>query len=482
MRRRREGICINKPNNFLIRMKIKMFMFAALAAFATLAGCSDDNDTTGGGGTTPPPVKPSEYEVEFKSTSYYSTTATITAITNNAKWKYYMASMWESNFLKESIPGTTPNELAEGIINYYKINYAGATMEEIFNALTMDGALLGITPKTIPLSNLTPNTEYSIVVAGIDKEGKIVANGMVATFTTQALPDFEAQDCTFDWSFADTKSMSVMMKFEPSNKEIPYFSYIMTRTDYATKFSSSPAQLKEKMTTYISQLSQAYGGSIPEFMAEMRLKGDTDFRLTGLTPGTNYIVFVCGMDEYGRATTDVSVKEVTTAQYSASNATTESVKVELFDGDAASNINSSMYPPETFAGGWFLRFSPVFSENCSKNWMILVTENDLSSKSDGDVLVEIISKGNIVNVNPVAVAQIPKDITAYAYIVAQTEEGEPGNIFRCPGFEVKESNLSTMDDLFPDLNSQSGTSSVALSSVNKMRPTTVGAVKVVSVL
>ena len=32
-------------------MKIKMFMLAALAAFATLAGCSDDeNKTTGGGG------------------------------------------------------------------------------------------------------------------------------------------------------------------------------------------------------------------------------------------------------------------------------------------------------------------------------------------------------------------------------------------------------------------------------------------------
>ena len=112
----------------------------------------------------------------------------------------------------------------------------------------------------------------------------------------------------------------------------------------------------------------------------------------------------------------------------------------------------------------------------------MVTENDLSSKSDGDVLVEIINKGNIVNVNPVAVAQIPQNITAYAYIVAQTEEGEPGNIFRCPGFEVKESNLSSMDDLFPDMNSQNGTASVALSSVGKMRPTTVGATKVVSVL
>ncbi len=42
-------------------MKIKMFMFAALAAFATLAGCSDDenNDGTGGGGTEDKPV-PSE--------------------------------------------------------------------------------------------------------------------------------------------------------------------------------------------------------------------------------------------------------------------------------------------------------------------------------------------------------------------------------------------------------------------------------------
>lgn len=28
-------------------MKIKMFMFAALAAFATLAGCSDDENNDG---------------------------------------------------------------------------------------------------------------------------------------------------------------------------------------------------------------------------------------------------------------------------------------------------------------------------------------------------------------------------------------------------------------------------------------------------
>ena len=56
-----------------MRMKIKTFMFAALAAFATLfAGCSDDeNKTNGGGGnngTGGDPVE-SEYKVTFSDTS-----------------------------------------------------------------------------------------------------------------------------------------------------------------------------------------------------------------------------------------------------------------------------------------------------------------------------------------------------------------------------------------------------------------------------
>ena len=59
------------------------------------------------------------------------------------------------------------------------------------------------------------------------------------------------------------------------------------------------------------------------------MKGDwMDFKLTGLTPETEYVAFVCGMDEYGRPTTDVSVKEFETVEYVASNATTESVEIE----------------------------------------------------------------------------------------------------------------------------------------------------------
>lgn len=461
-------------------MKIKMFMFAALAAFATLAGCSDDKDPVTPPGDNKP--KPSEYEVTFGTTSYYSTIATIKSKTDNAKWRYYMASFWESDYLKQTIKGTTPNEIAEGIIRDYQLNYPTASMEDIIYELTMGFQLTGLTPKSIPLSGLKPGTEYSLVVAGVSSDGKIVANGIVATVTTETLPDFEAQNCTFDWSFTDTKQMSVTMKYIPSDKDVTYFSYIMSKADYASMFGSNPAKLKELMTSYISKLSTANGSSVTEFVTDMQLKGDMDFQITGLTPGTDYVVFVCGMDDYGRATTDVSVKEVKTNPYVASDAVTKSVKVELFDGTLASQINPAMYPPDTFSGGYLLRFSPEFSENCSKNWYILVTTSNMSGLADNELLIRIMSSGNLTNQNPVGVPRVEKNITAYAYIFAQTEDGEPGNIFRCPAFVTSEANLSGMDILFPDLDSAKGTTSVALSSVNKMKPATVGAKKVARML
>ena len=51
------------------------------------------------------------------------------------------------------------------------------------------------------------------------------------------------------------------------------------------------------------------------------------------------------------------MKEFETVKYVASNATTKSVKIELFDGDVASTINSSLYPSETFAGGWSVSYT-----------------------------------------------------------------------------------------------------------------------------
>ena len=87
-------------------MKIKMFMLAALAAFATLfAGCSDDENKTNGGnnGTGGDPVE-SEYKVTFSDTSYYSSVATFEAITENAKSQSFMAVVFETAFWSSKFP------------------------------------------------------------------------------------------------------------------------------------------------------------------------------------------------------------------------------------------------------------------------------------------------------------------------------------------------------------------------------------------
>lgn len=258
-------------------MKIKMFMLAALAAFATLAGCSDDeNKTTGGGGTINPPVKPSEYEATFKSTSYYSTTVTIKAITENAKSQYFMAVVFETAFLEQQIPGITDNDIAKGVINYYRAEYMsqGATVADIYNVLTQQGRLHGsVTPLELDVPGLSAGTSYSVVVAGVNENLEIVANGIVAEFTTKTLPGLEEENCTFEWT-VEPKSTSVTMSFTPSDKEVPYFFYALTAEEYSSECQNDPAILKELLPSFIANLAKAYQMSVSEFMEKQRMTGD----------------------------------------------------------------------------------------------------------------------------------------------------------------------------------------------------------------
>lgn len=486
MRSRNEEICINKPNNFLIRMKIKMFMLAALAAFATLAGCSDDeNKTTGGGGTINPPVKPSEYEATFKSTSYYSTTVTIKAITENAKSQYFMVVVFETAFLEQQIPGITDNDIAKGVINYYRAEYMsqGATVADIYNVLTQQGRLHGsVTPLELDVPGLSAGTSYSVVVAGVNENLEIVANGIVAEFTTKTLPGLEEENCTFEWT-VEPKSTSVTMSFTPSDKEVPYFFYALTAEEYSSECQNDPAILKELLPSFIANLAKAYQMSVSEFMKKQRMTGDLEeFTLTGLLPKTGYVVFVCGMDEYGRPTTDVSVKDFETLEYVASDATVESVDVRLYDGEEASSIDPTTYKPDDYGGAYFLRYVPQFSEECAEVWNMLVIDVDLSGESDDVVLSYIMSWGFDANTSMMDIVKLPEGLMVYAYIVAQNEAGEYGNIYRCEPFEVSKANLSPVEELFPESNSKSGISSVAFSSVGKMCPKTVNSMKIVSVL
>lgn len=466
-----------------MRMKIKTFMFAALAAFATLfAGCSDDENKTNGdnNGTGGDPVE-SEYKVTFSDTSYYSSVATFEAITENAKSQSFMAVVFKTAFLEQQIPGITDNDIAKGVINYYKAKYMsqGATVADIYNVLTQQGQLHGSVTLELDVPGLSAGTSYSVVVAGINENLEIVANGIVAEFTTKTLPGLEEENCTFEWT-VEPKSTSVTMSFTPSDKKVPYFFYALTAEEYSSECQNDPAILKELLPSFIANLAKA---SVSEFMEKQRVTGDLEeFPFTGLLPKTGYVVFVCGMDEYGRPTTDVSVKDFETLEYVASDATVESVDVRLYDGEEASSIDPSIYKPESYGGAYFLRYVPQFSEECAEVWNMLVIDVDFSGESDEVVLSYIMSIGFESDSPMMDITGVPDGIMVYAYIVAQNEAGEYGNIYRCEPFEVSKANLSPVEELFPETMSKSGISSVAFSSVGKMCPKTVNSMKIVSVL
>lgn len=472
-----------------MRMKIKTFMFAALAAFATLfAGCSDDeNKTTGGGGNngTGGDSVEIEYKVTFSDTSYYSSVATFEAITENAKSQSFMAVVFETAFLKQQIPGITDNDIAKGVINYYKAEYMsqGATVADIYNKITLQGQLHGsVTPLELDVPGLSAGTSYSVVVAGINENLEIVANGIVAEFTTKTLPGLEEENCTFEWT-VEPKSTSVTMSFTPSDKKVPYFFYALTAEEYSSECQNDPAILKELLPSFIANLAKAYQMSVSEFMKKQRMTGDLEeSTFTGLLPKTGYVVFVCGMDEYGRPTTDVSVKDFETLEYVASDATVESVDVRLYDGEEASSIDPTTYKPDDYGGAYFLRYVPQFSEECAEVWNMLVTDVDFSSESDDVVLSYIMSMGFDADTSMMDIVKLREGLMVYAYIVAQNEAGEYGNIYRCKPFEVSKANLSPVEELFPETMSKSGISSVAFSSVGKMCPKTVNSMKIVSVL
>ena len=113
---------------------------------------------------------------------------------------------------------------------------------------------------------------------------------------------------------------------------------------------------------------------------------------------------------------------------------------------------------------------------------MLVIDADFSGESDDVVLSYIMSWGFDANTSMMDIVKLPEGLMVYAYIVAQNEAGEYGNIYRCEPFEVSKANLSPVEELFPESNSKSGISSVAFSSVGKMCPKTVNSMKIVSVL
>lgn len=432
-----------------ISMKIKLFLFAAFAAVATLAGCSDSK----GGEETPIiPVDP-EFAITV-TPSEYAASITVTPTSDKAKASTYMLQVIADDIYGES--NGNAKTCAEVVFEVLQLQNPDATMEDIVYYVTNEGKNKGT--RKIQMTGLIPDTQFYVIVVGLTETGEFTTEAQLAPFMTKALPTLVPVSCTFDVKIPAVTAASVTVQVAPSVSTTPWIVQVLTKSDYMEFFGGSPEVIKETLDTdYMMVISNGNGIPMEELIKQLTLKGSKEVEIP-LDAETEYIVFVCGIDAYGRATTDVVVKETKTLEFVPSDAAITSSTLKLYDGTEAVKL----YPNEfdaAYSGAYFTRLSATFSETATQ-WIVLGTSDNLTSYKDPQVIQ--IMKGmvsekklqvmEVADGNTSDVYGVPYEgkeaMTVYLYAYAMNAAGEPGSVNRTE-IVANKANLSDVSELAP---------------------------------
>ncbi len=109
------------------------------------------------------------------------------------------------------------------------------------------------------------------------------------------------------------EAAKVVFSVATTNPELTWIPLLMTKSDF--DMIGSEEQLFEDDMAYISWAASEAGVSLSEFLATLLKKGSIQgLAFAGLTPETEYVLYVYGMDLDGVPTTDIYTQTVTTAE------------------------------------------------------------------------------------------------------------------------------------------------------------------------
>lgn len=443
-------------------MKIKLFLLAAAAAMTTLVGCSDKDS---GKGPTPEPALPEGYEITFGTATVSSQELTITPISPEAEESLYLCYVVPEEMFNDygSVESCAMADLAA-----WMSDLPDATMEEIIYAMTNNGQNKGAITTTV--TGLSANSNYYAMAVGINLEGEFTTQGTEVPFTSASKPDVVEVDCDFTWEVTRPGCIFLDVKVTPTNTSIPYVAFWLSQEEYRT-MGGSPEGVKKNLEAYMENLAANAGyETIVDLMADLQNRGESELQIQGLEPQTEYVLFLCGMDAYGRPTTDVEVLNASTIAYVPSDAVLTPA-ARIYSGTTASSMNSSLFPPSTYSGNLFVRVKPLLNDKAAA-WYLLPIDTDHSKDTDEELLVLISQQGTgpITQPNIDVLAPESTDQTYYIYMYPVNESGEPGNIARM-SIDVSANNVSDINTIFDeDYTQGAGTSAMAVpfSSAVKM--------------
>ncbi|MDE7069701.1 MAG: hypothetical protein K2O63_04185 [Alistipes sp.] len=417
-------------------MKIKLFALAALSAFTLLTACDNGKEDV-----PVPPKVTKEFYVLATATTPYSATMRVTPTTDNAKETAWLMQVFSKEMVEEFGGGSVATEedlnlsaescalaMMEAIIS----QNSGFSYEQIYNALTDNGTMKGT--KTVLLSEVgvtNPGETCYALTVGVDQNLGFTTNAQFDAFTMQSLPALVEEECGFQLEVVPSSNgLFAELRVQPEKGDVNWLSYMVSKTTY-DQAGGAEAFKETILPLIVNNMAASLNTTVIDAIAQMVHKGKGTVEISGLTPESGYVAFVCAVDQYGRATSEVVLEEFETPAFVPSEARIDELTFKLYNGN---EIDPVQYPElAQLQGLWFLRLTPTLAGTAAY-WNCVFSLQDYSEEAQHTLIYFIVEQGvgqgsfftdDFINI---AAPSPMTGQTVYGYAVAIDEEGQPGNV------------------------------------------------------
>ncbi len=110
----------------------------------------------------------------------------------------------------------------------------------------------------------------------------------------------------------DLTQGSFGVKVTPRDNESTYYFNLITKSSFKSLYGEDSEKLTQAYKAWFEQIAEANELALEDLLTEALQSGMQNYPYTALTPETDYVFFVYGLDIYGNTTTDVEYYEFTT--------------------------------------------------------------------------------------------------------------------------------------------------------------------------
>lgn len=197
-------------------------------------------------------------------------------------------------------------ELFQLILEYFSeiAESFGCSLEELLET----EVLLSGNVSNARISGLVPDTEYHLLVFGADASGKLTSEIVRESFET--LP-IEQVSVDFDFEFVDNGTYAPDIKVIPSDNQVRYFSYVVTREEYELNDKPMEDHAQNYVDMLLGLLTGMGGMSLEQALSSILVSGEYTYQHE-LQAETEYIAYAVAVNELGYVCSEAGTADFTT--------------------------------------------------------------------------------------------------------------------------------------------------------------------------